>query len=290
MPEVVVVTGASSGIGQACADRLHAEGRTVIGASRRGTSTGSWSPLVMDVDDDASVADGMDSVLAGHGRIDAVVTCAGWGLAGAVEETPVGDAKDQFETLFWGSVRVVQRALPAMRGQGRGRIVLMSSIGGVLGLPFQAFYSAAKFALEGYGEALAYEVAPFGIGVTLVEPGNVRTGFTAARRDVVPEVRGDREPDGEPDGGRDGGSDGGPDGGRSPYAAAVAKAVGTMAEDEANGIDPGKVADVVVELLASRRPPRRVSVGKLDERIGITAKRLLPYRLFEQAAKGSLGV
>ena len=88
----------------------------------------------------------------------------------------------------------------------------------------------------------------------------------------------------------DGGSDGGPDGGRSPYAAAVAKAVGTMGEDEANGIDPGKVADVVVEVLASRHPPRRVSVGKLDERIGITAKRLLPYRLFEQAAKGSLGV
>jgi len=118
--------------------------------------------------------------------------------------------------------------------------------------------------------------------VTLVEPGNVRTGFTAARRDAVPEGRGDRGPDGGPVGG--------PDGGRSPYAAAVAKAVGTMAEDEANGIDPGKVADVVVELLASRRPPRRVSVGKLDERIGITAKRLLPYRLFEQAAKGSLGV
>jgi NAD(P)-dependent dehydrogenase (short-subunit alcohol dehydrogenase family) len=282
MPEVVVVTGASSGIGQACADRLHAEGRTVIGASRRGTSSGGWSPLVMDVDVDASVAHGMDSVLAGHGRIDAVVTCAGWGLAGAVEETPLADAKDQFETLFWGSVRVVQRALPAMRGQGSGRIVLMSSIGGVLGLPFQAFYSAAKFALEGYGEALAYEVAPFGIGVTLVEPGNVRTGFTAARRDAVSEGRGDREPDG--------GRDGGPDGGRSPYAGAAAKAVGTMAEDEAAGIDPGKVADVVVEVLGARRPPRRVSVGKLDERIGITAKRLLPYRLFEQAAKGSLGV
>ena len=113
-------------------------------------------------------------MLAGHGRLDAVVACAGWGLAGAVEQTPMADAQDQFETNFWGAVRVVQQALPAMRRQGRGRIVLMSSIGGIVGHPFQAFYSASKFALEGYGEALAYEVAPFGIQVTLVEPGNVR--------------------------------------------------------------------------------------------------------------------
>jgi NAD(P)-dependent dehydrogenase (short-subunit alcohol dehydrogenase family) len=276
--EVVLVTGASSGIGQATADRLRARGWTVIGASRRGTSTGAWAPLVMDVDDEASVIHGMDAVIAEHGRLDAVVTCAGWGLAGSVEETPIRDARDQFETLFWGSVRVVQRALPVMRRQGRGRIVLMSSIGGVLGLPFQAFYSAAKFALEGYGEALAYEVAPLGIEVTLVEPGNVRTGFTAARRDVGPGA------------GPGGAAEGAAEGGVSPYREAAAKAVGKMAEDEAGGVDPGKVADVVVRVLGSGRPPRRVSVGKLDERVGITAKRLLPHRLFERAAKGSLGV
>jgi NAD(P)-dependent dehydrogenase (short-subunit alcohol dehydrogenase family) len=274
VPEVVLVTGASSGIGQACADRLAARGWTVVGASRRGTSSGTWAPRVMDVDDEASVAVGMDAVIADHGRLDAVVTCAGWGLAGAVEDTPIGDARDQFETLFWGSVRVVQRALPVMRRQGRGRIVLMSSIGGVLGLPFQAFYTAAKFALEGYGEALGYEVAPFGIEVTLVEPGNVRTGFTAARRDVGP----------------DAGTAGVVDDGESAYRQAAARAVGKMADDEAGGVDPGKVADVVVRVLGSNHPPRRVSVGKFDERIGITAKRLLPHRLFERAAKGSLGV
>jgi NAD(P)-dependent dehydrogenase (short-subunit alcohol dehydrogenase family) len=269
MPEVVVVTGASSGIGAACADRLHREGWTVVGASRRGTATASWVPLVMDVDDDVSVAEGLASVLAEHGRIDAVVTCAGWGLAGSVEETPIGDAKDQFETLFWGTVRVVQGVLPALRDQGRGRIVLMGSIGGIVSLPFQAFYSAAKFALEGYGEALAYEVAPFGIDVTLVEPGNVRTGFTAARREVADHGTGD---------------------GSSTYAAAATRAVGKMAEDESTGVDPEKVADAVLRVLGSSRPPRRVSVGKMDERIGIMAKRLLPYRLFERAAKGSLGV
>jgi NAD(P)-dependent dehydrogenase (short-subunit alcohol dehydrogenase family) len=220
----------------------------------------------MDVDDDASVADGLNSVVTEHGRLDAVVTCAGWGLAGSVEETPIADARDQFETLFWGTVRVVQAALPVMRHQQRGRIVLMSSICGLLGIPFQAFYAASKFALEGYGESLAYEVSPFGIEVTLVEPGNVRTGFTAARRDVPPAAV------------------------DSAYGGAVAKAVGKMADDEAGGVDPGKVADVVQRVLESARPPRRASVGKLDERIGIVGKRFLPYRLFEQAAKGSLGL
>jgi NAD(P)-dependent dehydrogenase (short-subunit alcohol dehydrogenase family) len=220
----------------------------------------------MDVDHDDSVQDGVHRLVSQYGRLDAVVTCAGWGLAGSVEETPIGDARDQFETIFWGTVRVVQGALPMMRRQGRGRIVLMSSIGGILGLPFQAFYAASKFALEGYGESLAYEVAPFGIDVTLVEPGNVRTGFTDARRDVSPA------------------------GDASAYAVAEAKAVAKMAEDEAGGVAPEKVADVVQRVLEAKRPPRRASAGKLDERVGIVGKRLLPYRLFERAAKGSLGV
>jgi NAD(P)-dependent dehydrogenase (short-subunit alcohol dehydrogenase family) len=220
----------------------------------------------MDVDDDRSVAEGVARVVDESGRLDAVVACAGWGLAGAVEQTSLRDARDQFETNFWGAVRLVQHSLPTLRTQGGGRIVLISSIGGVLGIPFQAFYSASKFALEGFGEALAYEVAPFGIEVTLVEPGNVTTGFTAARRDAEP----------------------GP--GEDPYAGAVARAVGKMADDEAAGVPPGQVADTVQQVLESRRPPRRVSVGKLDERVGIIGKRLLPYRLFERAAKGSLGV
>jgi NAD(P)-dependent dehydrogenase (short-subunit alcohol dehydrogenase family) len=264
--DVVLVTGASSGIGQACAEDLHGRGWSVVGASRRGTASGSWENLVMDVDDDGSVQAGVDRVVAGHGGLDAVVACAGWGLAGPVEDTPIADAKEQLETVFWGSVRVVQSALPRMREQRRGRIVLMSSIGGIVGLPFQAFYSAAKFALEGYGESLAYEVAPFGIEVTLVEPGNVRTGFTGARRDVSP-------------------GEAGP-----AYADATTRAVGKMAEDEESGVAPERVAEVVARVLEARRPPRRVSVGRLDERVGIVGKRLLPHRLFERAAKGSLGL
>jgi NAD(P)-dependent dehydrogenase (short-subunit alcohol dehydrogenase family) len=266
MDEVVLITGASAGIGLACADRMHRRGWNVFGASRRGTSPGGWTPMVMDVDSDRSVAAGLASVLAEHHRIDAVVAGAGWGLAGAAEQTPVTDAHEQLETNFWGAVRVVQGALPIMRRQRRGRIILISSIGGVVAIPFQAFYSASKFALEGYGEALAYEIAPFNIQVTMVEPGNVRTEFTERRREV------------------------GAPGGDDAYSSAVAKAISTMAADEANGVPPDQVAAVVQRVLESRHPPRRVSVGKFDERIGIMAKRLMPYRLFERAAKGSLGV
>ncbi|MGD0392456.1 MAG: SDR family oxidoreductase [Acidimicrobiales bacterium] len=266
MDDVILITGASAGIGRACADRQHARGWKVVGASRRGIASEGWAPLVMDVDSDTSVASGVEALLSEHGRLDAVVACAGWGLAGAAEQTPMGDAKDQMETNFWGAVRVVQQALPVMRRQGRGRIILISSIGGIIGIPFQSFYSASKFAMEGYGESLAYEVEPFGIQVTLVEPGNVRTDFTQNRRDVV-------APDDH-----------------DAYRTAAAKALGTMIEDEANGVSPDDVAAVVQRALEARRAPRRLSVGKFDERIGIMGKRLLPYRLFERAAKGSLGV
>ncbi len=266
MGRLAVVTGASAGIGRAVADRLDGDGWSVVGVSRRGTSPGTWQSRVMDVDDDSSVADGMASIIAEHGRIDALVACAGWGLAGPVECTPMAEAKLQLETNFWGAVRAVQATLPSMRAQGSGRVVLISSIGGILGIPFQAFYSASKFALEGFGEALSYEVAPFGVHVTLVEPGNVRTEFTESRRQVAaPE-------------------------GADPYSAASARAVEKMAEDEAAGVPAADVAAAVHRVLVASRPPRRVSVGKLGERVGIVGKRLLPYRVFEAAAKGSLGV
>ena len=165
------------------------------------------------------------------------------------------------------SVRtVLQQVLPAMRAQGGGHIVLMSSIGGVIGIPFQAFYSASKFALEGLGEALAYEVAPLGVHVTLVEPGNVKTDFTASRQ-MAHAAAGDLV-----------------------YRAAMARAVGLMERDEANGVPAADVAVAVRRVLESRRPPRRVSVGKAGERAGLLAKRLLPFRAFEAAAKSSLGV
>jgi NAD(P)-dependent dehydrogenase (short-subunit alcohol dehydrogenase family) len=272
---VVLVTGASAGIGRACADRLAAANWTVIGASRRGTaghpggspgSAASWAGLVMDVDVEDDVRSGIDGLVSEHGRLDAVVAAAGWGVAGAAEFTSIAEARAQFETNFWGCVLVVQAALGHMRAQGSGRIVLISSLAGLIGIPFQAYYSASKFALEGFGESVAYEVAPFGVSVTLVQPGNIKTDFTANRRVST-----------EADSG-------------GVYAAAKTRAVAVMERDEANGAPAGLVAATVQRVLESGRPPRRVSAGKTAERAGVAAKRLLPFRIFEAAAKGSLGV
>jgi NAD(P)-dependent dehydrogenase (short-subunit alcohol dehydrogenase family) len=258
----VVVTGASSGLGRAIADRLHADGWSVTGLSRSGGGGSGWASMVADVDDDASVAAAISSVVDMSGRLDAVVTAAGWGLAGPAEGTPLDQAKAQFETNYWGAVRTVQCALPHLR-RARGRALLVGSVAGVIGIPFQSHYSASKFALEGWAESLAWEVEPLGVHVTVVQPGNFRTGFTAARETVD-----------VPDG--------------SPYAESARRAVEQMERDEAAGADPAQVAALVSRLITMRRPPLRVTVGPVGDRAGTWAKRLLPYRAFERLARGSL--
>jgi NAD(P)-dependent dehydrogenase (short-subunit alcohol dehydrogenase family) len=191
-PPVVLVTGASSGIGKACAERLFARGCRVYGTSRQApralaqVRTSDLAPMLrmipLDVTSDASVDAAVGVVVACEGRIDAVVNNAGFGVAGAAELTTIEEAREQFETNFFGTVRVCRAVLPVMRQQGSGRILNVSSIAGRIGIPFQAFYSASKFAIEGFSEALRMEVAPFGVKVVLIEPGDFRTGFTAARR------------------------------------------------------------------------------------------------------------
>lgn len=262
---VILITGASAGIGAACADRLHDRGWTVVGASRRGTTTGGWAPMAMDVDEDDSVRAGVAEVTADHGRLDAVLACAGWGLAGAVERTPIAEAKAQFETNFWGTVRLVEAALPTMRAQQRGRVVLVGSMAGRIAIPFQAFYTASKFALEGYAEALAPEVAPFGIHVTILEPGNFRTDFTEARRRRAATAD-------------------------DPYASTEAKALARMEADERAGTAPDEAAEAVERVLTADRPRLRVPIGNRLERTGLVARRLLPDRLFARAARSSLGL
>jgi len=253
---VVLVTGASSGIGAAAARLLAGRGHTVVGVSRRGEAPAGVRAAGMDVDDDSSVRAGIADLLAEHGRLDVVVNAAGFGLGGPVETTPLADARDQLETNFWGTVRVTREALPALRAAGSGLIVNVSSLAGVFAIPFQAYYTASKFALEGWSEALAYEVAPFGIDVTLVEPGNISSGFTDGRR----------EPDGVDHG---------------PYGDAYGRAIAIMVRDERDAVGPGVVAATIAAVVAARRPPRRVTSGSTGERSTVLLRRFLPPRLFE---------
>jgi NAD(P)-dependent dehydrogenase (short-subunit alcohol dehydrogenase family) len=177
MSQTVLITGASSGIGQATAGLLADVGFTVFGTARKpeaATSQG-FTMVPLDVRSDESVRACVDQVTRQTGRLDVLVNNAGYSLTGAAEETSLEEAKAQFETNFFGVVRMVDAVLPTMRAAGRGKIVNISSLAGNTAIPFSGFYSASKFAVEGYAEALWYELRPFGISVSLVEPGFVNT-------------------------------------------------------------------------------------------------------------------
>ena len=250
----MLVTGASSGLGAATAAHLAGLGHRVYAASRRGTvdSTSAALPLKMDVDDDGSVEAGVDEVWRHEGRIDVVVNCAGYGVAGPIEDTPLAMAQAQFDTNVFGVLRVCQRVLPLMRRQRAGLIVNVTSIAGELSLPFQGIYSATKFAVEGLSEALRAEVRPFGIHVVLVQPGDFRTGFTDARRTVA--------------------ADG------SPYAARSVRALETAARDERAGADPRQLARVIERIVDSRRPKLRYVVGPSAQEWLMRLRHVLPGR------------
>lgn len=173
MAQTILVTGASSGIGQATARLLADRGFTVFGTARKPAARkqSDVTMVPLDVRSDESVR----ACVAEVGRVDVLVNNAGYSLTGAAEETSLEEAKAQLETNFFGLVRMVNAVLPAMRAAGAGKIVNVSSLAGNTAIPFSGFYSASKFAVEGYSEALWHELRPFGISVSLVEPGFVNT-------------------------------------------------------------------------------------------------------------------
>lgn len=258
--KVVLVTGASSGIGEACADHLASHGYRVFGTQRRvppPPDGRGFEMIAMDVDDDRSVDEGVQAVLQTAGRIDAVINNAGNAYMGAVEDTSIAEAKAQLETNFFGVLRVCRAVLPSMRRQGGGHIINISSLAGVLGLPFSGLYSASKFALEGMTESLRWETRRFGIRVVLVEPGDFRTQLPTARRTVrAAEIN-------------------------DAYRAPLANFNAQQAKDEAGASTPEPVAQLVERILRDPSPKLRYSVGMLGQRIVIPLKRILPQRLFE---------
>src|SRR5438128_1871144 len=174
---VALVTGASSGIGEAAAHELLAAGFTVYGTSRKavaGEERGGVVFLPLDVTDDQSVA---GEVLDRSGRIDVLVNNAGLGIAGAAEESSIEQARALFDTNLFGSIRMTRAVLPQMREQGSGRIINISSVLGLVPAPFGAMYAATKHAMEGYSESLDHEVREHGVRVLLVEPAYTRTSF-----------------------------------------------------------------------------------------------------------------
>jgi NAD(P)-dependent dehydrogenase (short-subunit alcohol dehydrogenase family) len=261
LKRVVLVTGASSGIGAACLAHLASTHFQVYGGARAFAlppSFGAASTLHLDVTSDESVAAAVQTILDREGRIDAVVNNAGIALAGAIEDTPPEEALRQFEVNLFGVLRVCRAVLPAMRAQRSGYIVNIGSIAGLVAVPFQGLYSASKFALEGFTEALRYEVAPFGIHAVLVEPGDHCTALTKNRRTL-----------------------------ESPHYGERAKqAINRMAHDEQTGPSPENVARLVHRILETKHPRLRYTCGPASERAAVWLKRLAPFALLEKVMGG----
>lgn len=180
--KVALVTGASSGIGQATAELLASAGYKVYGTSRRGGGSGgrAYEMLTLDVNSDASVADAVAQLMQREGRIDLLVNNAGFGVAPAgAEESSIEQAQAIFDTNFFGVVRMTRAVLPHMRKQGGGRIINMGSVLGLLPMPYGALYSATKHAIEGYSESLDHELRTRGIRVSVIEPAYTSTPFDA---------------------------------------------------------------------------------------------------------------
>lgn len=257
--KIVLVTGASSGIGKRCCEHLAGLGMTVYGTSRslQVSDAGKFRTFKMDVTDDASVLDGVAQIQQRHGRLDVVINCAGYGIAGAVEETSPQEAMAQFDTNFFGTHRVCRAVLPLMRQQKSGVIINISSLAGLLAVPFQAFYSASKFAMEGMTEALRMEVRPYGIRVALIEPGDFKSEFPANRVNTADSTRSD------------------------VYRDALDRCVGVMREEEKNGKEPDAIARLAEKIIKDPAPRLRYTAGPMGERIGPALKSILPYKLYE---------
>jgi NAD(P)-dependent dehydrogenase (short-subunit alcohol dehydrogenase family) len=188
MNKVALVTGASSGIGEATARRLLAEGYKVYAGARRvermeGLRQAGAVPLALDVTEDASMAAAVEAIRAQAGRLDALVNNAGYGSYGALEDVPMEEARRQFEVNVFGLARLTQLVLPLMRAQQSGAVINITSIGGKMHEPLGSWYHATKFAVEGLSDCLRMELEPFGIHVIVVEPGAIKTEWGGIARD-----------------------------------------------------------------------------------------------------------
>ena len=259
--KVVLLTGASSGIGQAVAVRLAVDGFRIYGLTRKkellpkkpGESGGFLQMIHGDITNDASVAAAVESVMEAEGRLDILINCAGIGIAGSIEDTSIEEAKVQFETCFFGPMRMCRQVLPIMRRQGGGQLINIGSVAEYIPIPFQSMYSASKYALESFTQALRVEVEPFNIRVSIVAPGDTKTNFTAARMYTKQSVT------------------------NLAYREQFKRALYAMVSYEMKGKNPDTVAKVVGRIIDKKNPPIRVSVC-FEYKLIALGKRLFPLK------------
>lgn len=255
MSKICIVTGGTSGIGRETALALMKKGYRVYELSRRAEGLPGTTHIVTDVTCEEQVNRAVGEVLKKEGRIDAVVNNAGFGISGAVEFTETAAARKQFDVNFFGMVNVNHAVLPVMRRQGGGRIVNLSSVAAPIAIPFQAYYSASKAAVNSYTMALANEVRPYGITVCCVQPGDIRTGFTAAREKTVA--------------------------GDEVYQGRISRSVAVMEHDEQNGMDPAAAGAYIAGIVGAKRV-RPVNTIGFTYKLFCLLVRILPTGLLNR--------
>jgi len=259
MPKIVLITGATTGMGKAMAESLAQAGFQVFATGRNLPEESKFDNLnyrYLDVQKSDSVKGAISGILEHQHRIDILINSAGIGLAGPLEEIPFEEIYNLYETNFFGTIRVIKYVVPIMRKQGEGIIVNMSSIGGRIGLPFQSIYSSSKFAIESLTEALRIELKPFGIKVCLIEPGDYHTNVNHNRRTLIPEKE-------------------------SPYHKRL-KGFFDLLENNINkGSNPEKLGKLILKIVKSGNPRLRYKSGRFFERITPFAGNIIPSRIFE---------
>ena len=261
---IAIVTGASSGIGKATAERLTAAGYKVYGTSRRGAQAGArtFAMLSLDVTRDESVNEAVNEVIRADGRIDLLVNNAGFGVAPAgAEESSLEQARAIFETNFFGLVRMTRAVVPHMRKQGGGRIINIGSVLGFLPMPYGALYAATKHAIEGYSESLDHELRTQGTRVSIVEPAYTKTPFDANFLE--------------------------PDAKLNEYREVRAVVTQRVKEIMATADQPGVVAEVVLKAASAAHPKLRYTAGGLAGRLRLL-RRFAPAGLVDAGIRKDL--
>lgn len=251
MSKVAVVTGGTSGIGKETALALAQAGYTVYELSRRTEGPEGLRHIPTDITREDMVNDAVEQIVAEAGRIDVLVNNAGFGISGAVEFTPAAEAKRLFDANFFGMVNMNRAVIPVMRRQGSGRIVHLSSVAAPIPIPFQAYYSATKAAVNAYTMALANELRPFGVTVCAVQPGDIKTGFTAAREKVIE--------------------------GDDVYRGRISRSVSRMEHDEQTGMDPA-VAGRFIARVARKGKVKPIYTIGVSYKLFVFLVRILPGR------------
>ncbi len=257
---VVLITGGSSGIGRSIGNLLKSKGFRVYGSTRdlgKYQDFNDFELVQMDVREPDTINEAIKSILHKEGRIDILVNNAGVGITGPLEEIPRKEIENNFSVNFFGPLEVIKSVLPAMRDQGSGLIINITSIAGYMGLPYRGIYSASKGALELITEALRMETRAFGIRITSLAPGDFATNIASGRYHA-------------------------PEFDNSPYKETYSKSLAMMNQHVDDGGDPQLVARTVYKIIQQSRPRVHYRVGSWMQKISVTLKRILPDKVFEK--------